>query len=93
MTEACVPISRLAECITETEEDLAASGLPAAILGHVGDGNFHVNIPLHPADAQEIAAAKRCSWLSSGTVKKEGSPKRGWGRYLGCKPLHTWTIS
>jgi D-lactate dehydrogenase (cytochrome) len=54
-----VPISRLAECITETEEDLAASGLPAAILGHVGDGNFHVNIPLHPADAQEVAAAAR----------------------------------
>jgi D-lactate dehydrogenase (cytochrome) len=40
VTDACVPISRLAECITETEEDLAASGLPAAILGHVGDGNF-----------------------------------------------------
>jgi D-lactate dehydrogenase (cytochrome) len=59
VTDACVPISRLAECITETEEDLAASGLPAAILGHVGDGNFHVNIPLHPADAQEVAAAER----------------------------------
>ena len=59
VTDACVPISRLAECITETEEDLAASELPAAILGHVGDGNFHVNIPLHPADAQEIAAAER----------------------------------
>jgi D-lactate dehydrogenase (cytochrome) len=59
VTDACVPISRLAECITETEEDLAASGLPAAILGHVGDGNFHVTIPLHPADAQEVAAAER----------------------------------
>lgn len=59
VTDACVPISRLAECITETEEDLAASGLPAAILGHVGDGNFHVTIPLHPDDAQEVAAVER----------------------------------
>jgi len=53
-----VPISRLAECITETEEHLAVLGLPAAILGHVGDGNFHVTIPLHPADPQEIAAVE-----------------------------------
>ena len=36
---------------------------------------------------------KACSWSSSGTAKKEGSPKRGWGRYLGCKPLSTWMIS
>ena len=58
VTDACVPISRLAECITETEEHLAVLGLPAAILGHVGDGNFHVTIPLHPADPQEIAAVE-----------------------------------
>ena len=59
MTDACVPISRLADCITETEDDLAASELPAAILGHEGDGNFHVTIPLHPAEAQEVAAVER----------------------------------
>ena len=43
-TDFCVPIARLAECIAETEKDIAASFLPAPIVGHVGDGNFHVVI-------------------------------------------------
>jgi D-lactate dehydrogenase (cytochrome) len=59
VTDVCVPISRLAECITETEKDFAASFLPALIIGHVGDGNFHVQIPLYPANAQDIAEAER----------------------------------
>ena len=41
-TDVCVPISRLAECVEETEQDLKASPLPCPIVGHVGDGNFHV---------------------------------------------------
>jgi D-lactate dehydrogenase (cytochrome) len=41
-TDVCVPISRLAECIRETEEDLAASRITAPLVGHVGDGNFHL---------------------------------------------------
>lgn len=40
-TDVCVPISRLAECVVDTERDLEASGLPSPIVGHVGDGNFH----------------------------------------------------
>ncbi|MFV0297279.1 MAG: FAD-binding oxidoreductase, partial [Hyphomicrobiaceae bacterium] len=40
-TDVCVPISRLTECILETQEDIKALGLTAAIIGHVGDGNFH----------------------------------------------------
>jgi D-lactate dehydrogenase (cytochrome) len=59
VTDICVPISRLAECITETEEDLAASCLPAPIIGHVGDGNFHVTILLDPNNPQEVAEAER----------------------------------
>jgi D-lactate dehydrogenase (cytochrome) len=47
-TDVCVPISRLAECITETQKDLAASFLPAPIVGHAGDGNFHVGFVLNP---------------------------------------------
>ena len=47
-TDVCVPISRLAECITETQKDLAASFLPAPIVGHAGDGNFHVGFVLDP---------------------------------------------
>lgn len=42
ITDVCVPISRLAECITETKNDLESVSFPATILGHVGDGNFHV---------------------------------------------------
>ncbi len=47
-TDACVPISRLADCILETREDIDAHGLLAPIVGHVGDGNFHVTVVLDP---------------------------------------------
>jgi D-lactate dehydrogenase (cytochrome) len=57
-TDVCVPISRLAECIEETKADIAAAGLVAPIVGHVGDGNFHC-LPLIDMDnPAEIAAAK-----------------------------------
>jgi len=57
-TDVCVPISRLAECVAETQRDLAQSGLLAPILGHVGDGNFHVTLLVDMADAGEVARAK-----------------------------------
>jgi D-lactate dehydrogenase (cytochrome) len=57
-TDVCVPISRLADCIGATREDIAASGLTAPILGHVGDGNFHTLILVDPNDADEIARAE-----------------------------------
>ena len=57
-TDVCVPISRLAECVVATQRDLAASGLVAPILGHVGDGNFHVTMLMDMADADEVARAK-----------------------------------
>ena len=57
-TDVCVPISRLAECIAETEEDIAASGLIAPIVGHVGDGNFHTQILLDMDDESEVAAGE-----------------------------------
>ena len=50
VTDVCVPISRLADCITETQADIAASGLYAPVIGHVGDGNFHATIFIDPAD-------------------------------------------
>jgi FAD/FMN-containing dehydrogenase len=58
-TDVCVPISRLAECITETQKDVAASFLPAPIVGHAGDGNFHVGFVLNPSDPREMAEAER----------------------------------
>src|ERR1700676_3559555 len=58
-TDVCVPISRLAECIIETQKDLAASFLPAPIVGHAGDGNFHVGFVIYPNEPKEMEEAKR----------------------------------
>ncbi len=57
-TDVCVPISRLAECVAETEADIAAHGLIAPIVGHAGDGNFHVLLLLDMENAAEIEAAE-----------------------------------
>jgi D-lactate dehydrogenase (cytochrome) len=57
-TDACVPISRLAECLLETKIEAAATGLHHSIVGHVGDGNFHLLIAYDPALAQERALAE-----------------------------------
>ena len=57
-TDVCVPISRLAQCIHETKEDLADSPLVGPLVGHVGDGNFHVILPVNPDDPSEMAAAE-----------------------------------
>ncbi|MCB1379446.1 MAG: FAD-binding protein [Alphaproteobacteria bacterium] len=54
-TDVCVPISRLAECVTETQADLAANGLYGPMVGHVGDGNFHVVLYCDRSDAEEVA--------------------------------------
>ena len=57
-TDVCVPISRLAECITETKKDLEAASIPGPILGHVGDGNFHVVFVIDPNRPEEAAEAE-----------------------------------
>jgi len=54
-SDVCVPISRLAECVTETQCDIAASRLIGPIVGHVGDGNFHVGILVDLDDRDEVA--------------------------------------
>jgi D-lactate dehydrogenase (cytochrome) len=56
-TDVCVPISRLADCIDETRRDIDESGLLAPIVGHVGDGNFHVDMVLDPDNADEVSRA------------------------------------
>ncbi|HVR68060.1 MAG TPA: FAD-linked oxidase C-terminal domain-containing protein [Verrucomicrobiae bacterium] len=58
-TDVCVPISRLAECISETKADLRTSTLLAPIVGHVGDGNFHVTFLVDPDKPAELAEAKQ----------------------------------
>ena len=57
-TDVCVPISRLAECVAETERDIEEHDLLAPIVGHVGDGNFHVLVLLDPAAPVEVEAAE-----------------------------------
>jgi D-lactate dehydrogenase (cytochrome) len=58
VTDVCVPISALATAVEETRSDIAASGIPGPILGHVGDGNFHAILLVDPASAGEVATAK-----------------------------------
>ena len=56
-TDVCVPISRLAECIVETQNDIRENNLIAPIVGHVGDGNFHLVLIADKEDADEMARA------------------------------------
>jgi D-lactate dehydrogenase (cytochrome) len=58
-TDVCVPISRLAECIAETKKDLAESPLIAPLVGHAGDGNFHLVFLIDPGKEEELTEAKR----------------------------------
>lgn len=57
-TDVCVPISRLAECIMETKQDIEESGLLAPLVGHVGDGNFHLVLYIDPEKPEQNAAAE-----------------------------------
>jgi len=56
-TDVCVPISRLAECVVETQKDIKRLGIIAPIVGHVGDGNFHVTLIADKGDADEMRRA------------------------------------
>jgi D-lactate dehydrogenase (cytochrome) len=57
-TDVCVPISRLAECVLETRADVQQAGILAPLVGHVGDGNFHLIFPMIPGDDVELQKAK-----------------------------------
>jgi D-lactate dehydrogenase (cytochrome) len=58
-TDVCVPISRLAQCVAETQRDIADSDLVAPIVGHVGDGNFHLTLLVNMSDPAEVARARQ----------------------------------
>lgn len=57
-TDCCVPISRLAECLLETKADCERENIIHGIVGHVGDGNFHVQMLVDPNDPEDIARAE-----------------------------------
>ena len=58
-TDVCVPISRLAECIADTNKDLQDTTIPIALFGHVGDGNFHLAIMVDPNNPADLLEAER----------------------------------
>ena len=66
-TDVCVPISRLADCVTQTQADIAESRILAPIVGHVGDGNFHLTMLIDMKDPDEV---KRAEDLSERLVKR-----------------------
>ncbi|MCH2221023.1 MAG: FAD-binding protein [Dechloromonas sp.] len=66
-TDVCVPISRLAECIAATNEDIAQVGIPIALFGHVGDGNFHLVVLVDTDNAKEMEEA---AWISQRVVER-----------------------
>jgi D-lactate dehydrogenase (cytochrome) len=66
-TDVCVPISRLAQCVTETQRDIEASRILAPIVGHVGDGNFHLTLLVDMDDRDEL---KRAEALSERLVER-----------------------
>src|SRR6266853_230382 len=73
-TDVCVPISRLADCLTATQRDIADSRLVAPILGHVGDGNFHLSLLVDMDDRDEVArAAGLCERLVERALAMEGT--------------------
>ncbi|MEM8812972.1 MAG: FAD-linked oxidase C-terminal domain-containing protein [Pseudomonadota bacterium] len=89
-TDVCVPISRLAECVEETAADIKANDLLAPLVGHVGDGNFHVMVLMDMDDRDEVAKTEafieRLNWRAiemEGTCTGEHGIGQGKKKYLG----------
>jgi D-lactate dehydrogenase (cytochrome) len=73
-TDVCVPISRLAECVHETMEDVKSYIAPVPLLGHVGDGNFHLMFLVDPAKPEETELAKQFNArLVERAIRMEGT--------------------
>ncbi len=88
-TDVCVPISALAQCITETQADIAQHGLTASIVGHVGDGNFHAILLVDPHDPADVergeafhARLVRRALAHEGTCTGEHGVGYGKARFL-----------
>lgn len=73
-TDVCVPISRLADCVTAAQEKAAELGLLAPIVGHVGDGNFHTLLLIDMDNPTEVASAEDfVGWLNDMAISMEGT--------------------
>lgn len=99
ITDICVPISRLAEAVEETAAEIAASGIPGPIVGHVGDGNFHALLLPTTGDAaqweraQQLAGnmAERALRLG-GTVSGEHGIGMGKLKYMAREHGEAWAV-
>ena len=98
-TDVCVPISRLAEAVTETRADIDASPLPGPMLGHVGDGNFHVTLLFDPDSAAERDEALRLAHRMAeralrlgGTVSGEHGVGAGKRKYMAAEHGEGWAV-
>ena len=76
-TDICVPISQLAKSILQAEQDAHASQLPCTLVGHVGDGNYHLLIVMDPTDPTQVARAKQLSSQVVNTALKLGGTCTG----------------
>lgn len=73
-TDVCVPVSRLADCVTAAQDRLASAGILAPIVGHVGDGNFHCLLLIDMDNHSEIAQAEDfIGWLNDLAISMEGT--------------------
>lgn len=86
-TDVCVPISRLAECVTAAQDKAAELKLMSPIVGHVGDGNFHATPLIDMEDAGEVARAEEfVSWLNDLAISMDGTCTGEHGIGQGKKP-------
>ncbi|MEM6409410.1 MAG: FAD-linked oxidase C-terminal domain-containing protein, partial [Pseudomonadota bacterium] len=98
-TDICVPISRLAEAVTQTQADIADSPLDGPILGHVGDGNFHAILMMDPDSPEELNEAKRLADRMAeralemgGTVTGEHGVGMGKMKYMTREHGEAWSV-
>ena len=98
-TDICVPISRLAEAVEETAADIAASGIPGPIVGHVGDGNFHALLLPRAGDAAQWKIAQTLSANMAeralrlgGTVSGEHGIGMGKTKYMAREHGEAWAV-
>ncbi|SNT73852.1 FAD-binding oxidoreductase [Paracoccus seriniphilus] len=99
LTDCCVPISALAECIARAKSEIASSGLIAPIVGHVGDGNFHLSILIDPENPDDFARAKDLATRINaaaldlgGTVTGEHGVGTGKMRYMRAEHGEGWDL-
>ena len=98
-TDACVPISRLAECVEETRRDVEELGLIAPIVGHVGDGNFHVLPLVMMDDPDEVSRMEKLvkrlaerAIAMDGTCTGEHGVGQGKMKYMAREHGHGWEV-